>query len=116
MLIRIDPSKDVPLHIQIAGQLRRAIAAGTIGGAGRLPTVRTLAAILGVNMHTVRRAYTALADEGLLELRQGRGATVGRDGRARARELKRFVERAVAEADKRGLSAMQLAALVEGEL
>lgn len=116
MLIRIDSSKDVSLHVQIAGELRRVIAMGDLGNAGRLPPVRTLASTLGVNMHTVRRAYIALADEGLLELRQGRGATLRQDGRRRAQELKRFVERAVSEADKRGLSATQLAALVEGEL
>lgn len=86
MLIRVDPSSPVPLYDQIATAARRAIASGQIDGGDRLPPARTLAATLEVNMHTVLRAYRQLNDEGLVELRRGRGATViGTDPKGLAR-------------------------------
>lgn len=76
MLITIDPSSAVPLHEQIAAAARRAITDHSVQAGERLPSARTLADSLQVNMHTVLRAYTALRDEGLIELRRGRGAVV----------------------------------------
>jgi GntR family transcriptional regulator len=92
MLIRVDPGAREPLAEQIAGQVRGAIAAGALGPGDRLAPARELAAGLGVNMHTVLRAYSLLRDEELIELRRGRGATVratSTPGAARVRELAR---------------------------
>ena len=74
--ITIDPSSPTALHEQVAGALRRAIADGEAGPGDRLPPARDLAAVLGVNTNTVLRALRTLRDEGLLEFRRGRGATV----------------------------------------
>ena len=116
MLVRVDPTRHAPLHSQIAGQVRAAIANGDVSEGERLPSVRALAESLGVNMHTVLRAYKDLDADGLLHLRQGRGATVTSGSRRRARELHDLVARTLAGASKRGVTAAQLAALVEGEL
>jgi GntR family transcriptional regulator len=77
--LEIDASSSVPLHEQVAGAIRRAIADGEAGPGERLPPARDLAAVLGVNPHTVLRALRTLRDEGLLEFRRGRGVTVSGD-------------------------------------
>src|ERR1022692_1059769 len=64
------------MHDQVAAQIRRAIADGEAGPGERLPLARDLAAVLGVRKNTVLRALHTLRDEGLLELRRGRGITV----------------------------------------
>src|ERR1022692_689547 len=74
--VNIDRSDPVPLHDQVAAQIRRAIADGEAGPGDRLPLAKDLAAVLGVNKNTVLRALHLLRDEGLLEFRRGRGITV----------------------------------------
>ncbi len=74
--VNIDRSGPVPLHDQVAAQIRRAIADGEAGPGERLPLAKDIAAVLGVNKNTVLRALHLLRDEGLLEFRRGRGITV----------------------------------------
>jgi GntR family transcriptional regulator len=93
--VNINRSDPVPLHDQVAAQIRRAIADGEAGPGERLPLARDLAAVLGVNKNTVLRALHVLREEGLLEFRRGRGITVaGTPQRgavlARARDLLDF--------------------------
>jgi GntR family transcriptional regulator len=74
--VNIDRSEPVALHDQVAAEIRRAIADGEAGPGERLPLVKDIAAVLGVNKNTVLRAMHILRDEGLLEFRRGRGITV----------------------------------------
>lgn len=76
MLFRIDPGSDEPLYAQLAAQVRTGAARGDLRAGERLPSARDLAASLDVNLHTVLHAYQELRDEGLIELRRGRGAVV----------------------------------------
>ncbi|WP_232660812.1 GntR family transcriptional regulator [Pseudonocardia sp. TRM90224] len=76
MLIRVDPARSTPLADQIAASVRRGIAEGSAGAGERLPAARQLADSLGVSIHTVLAGYQQLRDEGLIELRRGRGAIV----------------------------------------
>ncbi|MBP3043112.1 GntR family transcriptional regulator [Arthrobacter jiangjiafuii] len=76
MLIRLAPHSSSALHEQVARALRTAIVNGDVRNGERLPSARTLAESLGINFHTVLRAYQDLRDEGLIELRRGRGAVV----------------------------------------
>ena len=64
------------LHEQVAAEIRRAIADGEVKPGERLPPAMDLAAVAGVNRNTVLRALRVLRDEGLLDLRRGRGTTV----------------------------------------
>ena len=76
MHLRIDPNSGIPLALQIARQVRLGVAAGRLSPGERLPGSRELAASLGVNFHTVRRAYADLESEGLLVTRHGVGTFV----------------------------------------
>ncbi len=91
----IDRSDPTPLHDQVAGQIRRAIAEDEAKPGERLPPARDLAAVMKVNTNTVLRAMRVLREEGLLEFRRGHGIRVtGTPQRsaviARARDLVRF--------------------------
>jgi GntR family transcriptional regulator len=74
--VNIDRDDPLPLHDQVAAEIRRAIAEGEAGPGERLPLVKDIAAVLGVNKNTVLRAMHILRDEGLLEFTRGRGITV----------------------------------------
>jgi DNA-binding transcriptional regulator YhcF (GntR family) len=84
-MLRIDVADERPLEDQIATGLRKAIAQGAVAAGQDLPSVRQLAADLGVHWNTVARAYRRLADEGLLTVRRGRGAVAGTGQRPRQR-------------------------------
>ncbi len=74
--VNIDREDPVLLHDQVAAEIRRAIADGEAGPGDRLPLIKDIAAVLGVNKNTVLRAMHILRDEGLLEFTRGRGITV----------------------------------------
>jgi DNA-binding GntR family transcriptional regulator len=74
--VKLDRAGRADLHEQVAAEIRRAIAEGEAKPGDRLPPVGDFAAVLGVNRNTVLRALRELRDEGLLELRRGRGVTV----------------------------------------
>ncbi|HWA77550.1 MAG TPA: GntR family transcriptional regulator [Polyangiaceae bacterium] len=113
MLVRIDASDSAPLFSQIASQLRRAIAEGKLAAGERLPAARELAEALDVNMHTVLRAYDELRQEGVLEVRRGRGVVVLETGRGRARLIE-LARSFVAEGARQGLGLGELKELLGG--
>ncbi len=76
MLIRIDQTSPEPVYLQIRDQIVAAIAHGELAASDRLPSVRALASDLGVNLHTVNKAYAVLRDEGFLMMRGRAGAVV----------------------------------------
>lgn len=75
-LSTIDRSDPTALHDQVAAAIRRAIADGEAGPGDRIPQVRDLATVLGVNKNTVLRALRILRDEGLLEMGRGRAIRI----------------------------------------
>jgi GntR family transcriptional regulator len=76
LLTPVDRTEPVPLHDQVAADIRRAIAEGEASPGDRIPQAKDLAAVLGVNTNTVLRALRLLRDEGLLELGRGRAIIV----------------------------------------
>lgn len=76
MIIRIDQMSSEPVYLQVRDQIVAAIARGELHPADRLPSVRALASDLGINLHTVNKAYAVLRDEGYLLMRGRSGAVV----------------------------------------
>ena len=96
--VNIDRDDALPLHEQVAAEIRREIACGEVRPGERLPPARDMAAVLGVHPNTVFRALRMLRDENVLEFRRGRGVTVaGQPERgivtAQARELLKLAKR-----------------------
>jgi len=75
-VLKIDLASDVPASEQIVRGLRATLMARQFRPGDQLPSVRQLALDLGVHHNTVAGAYRQLAEEGWLDLRRGRGATV----------------------------------------
>jgi len=75
-VLQIDLASDLPASEQIVRGLRATLLAGQFRPGDQLPSVRQLALDLGVHHNTVAGAYRQLAEEGWLDLRRGRGATV----------------------------------------
>ncbi|MFF7180012.1 GntR family transcriptional regulator [Streptomyces sp. NPDC008121] len=117
MLFRVDPASAVPLGDQVAACVRGALADGTATAGERLPAARELADSLGVNVHTVLRGYQRLREEGLIELRRGRGAVIvpGASVPDRARLVER-VRDVVSEAKGLGLTDDDILTLVHTTL
>ena len=76
MIIRIDKTSSEPLYLQIRANVISGIARGELEPGFSLPSVRVLANDLGVNFHTVNKAYAVLRDEGYVLLHGRRGAVV----------------------------------------
>lgn len=76
VILRVDLGGSRPLFEQVAAAVRAEIVAGRVRAGDRLPAAREVAAALDINVHTVLRAYQSLRDEGLIDLRRGRGAVV----------------------------------------
>lgn len=76
MLIHLDSASPTPLWAQLVASLRRSIHDGDVAVGEKLPSAGDLADSLDLNKNTVLRAYRQLRDDGIVELRRGRGATV----------------------------------------
>ena len=73
--VSIDPGSEIPLYLQIAEAIRARIDSGDLSPGDALRPLREAAEHWGVNLHTVRHAYTALAREGLIETSRGARGT-----------------------------------------
>lgn len=113
MLVRVDPGSATPLAAQIAAQVRGAVARGEVVAGERLPSARELGAALEVNLHTVLRAYAELRDEGLLDVRRGRGAVVRRGVDAERTRLRALARGFAVEAHRQGLDLAEMTTMIE---
>jgi DNA-binding transcriptional regulator YhcF (GntR family) len=111
-VIAVDDGSPVPPYEQVRAQLAAQIADGALVPGTRLPTVRQLAADLGLAVNTVARTYRELEAAGLVETR-GRGGTVVTAGGDQARErVQAAAARYAALAREVGLSADEALRLV----
>ncbi|MBB6670205.1 GntR family transcriptional regulator [Cohnella nanjingensis] len=115
MWMEIDLQSEVPLYSQLVDQLIEGIASGQLKPGDPLPSVRSLAADLGINLHTVNKAYQILKQEGFLQVHRKQGVVVQPGGMpgvtdAFAAKLQRQLRALAAEAAVRGMSEAEFAA------
>ncbi|WP_327705666.1 GntR family transcriptional regulator [Streptomyces decoyicus] len=79
MILSLDLDSEVPIYQQIRNRIVEAIASGELVEGSSLPSTRQLAVDLGINFHTVNKAYDLLRREGLLRINRKSGALVQRD-------------------------------------
>ncbi|NLJ96204.1 MAG: GntR family transcriptional regulator [Clostridiales bacterium] len=79
MYVKIDFNSDEAIYIQLKNQIIYAIATSHFQEGDNLPSVRDLADYIGINMHTVNKAYTILKQEGYIKLDRRKGAVIAID-------------------------------------
>jgi GntR family transcriptional regulator len=79
MYVRIDFNSDEAFYIQLRDQIIYGIATSQLQEGENLPSVRELAENIGINMHTVNKAYAILKQEGYLKLDRRKGAVIAID-------------------------------------
>lgn len=79
MIVEIDFNSDEAYYVQLCNQIILGIATDRIREGEVLPSVRQMADLIGINMHTVNKAYAVLRQEGFVKLDRRRGAIVSLD-------------------------------------
>jgi len=79
LIVTIDFNSDEAFYIQLRNQIIFGIACAEIREGDNLPSVRELADDIGINMHTVNKAYTILKQEGYVKLDRRKGAIIAVD-------------------------------------
>lgn len=79
MIIKIDFNSDEALYLQLRNQIIMGIATAQFQEGDSLPSVRQLADTIGINMHTVNKAYTVLKQEGYVKVDRRKGAVIAID-------------------------------------
>ena len=79
MMIKIDFNSEEALYLQLRNQIILGIATAQFREGDSLPSVRHLADTIGINMHTVNKAYTVLKKEGFVKVDRRKGAVIAID-------------------------------------
>lgn len=108
MILELDTTSEVPIYKQIRDSIVIGIATGDLKEGDSLPSVRNLASSIGINLHTVNKAYNLLKEEGYLIVDRRSGAIVHLDFNGKEEkyleELNSNIEISVAECMVRGIS------------
>lgn len=115
MLIEIDFNSEDAIYLQLRNQIVLMIARRELQNGEALPSVRQLAAEIGVNMHTVNKAYSMLRQEGYVQLDRRHGAVVSVecDKKLHVENVYSDMELFVAEAICKDISLRELQSLIE---
>ena len=115
MIIEIDFNSDEALYLQLCNQIIMGIATSQFREGESLPSVRQLADTIGINMHTVNKAYTVLKQEGYVKVDRRRGAVIAIDvDRLRTlAELKRELQVTLAKGLCKNISRQEIHQLVD---
>ncbi|MDK8678441.1 GntR family transcriptional regulator [Corynebacterium accolens] len=118
MLITLNPDTDVPVFQQIHDELVLAIARGQLLAGEKLDPVRHVAADIGINPATVKKAYDLLVADGLVET-AGRSGSIVRPGAhsaAQEQQVRQRLRRVAALARAQGFSPDELHSYLDSTL
>ncbi|MDE5718799.1 MAG: GntR family transcriptional regulator [Lachnospiraceae bacterium] len=115
MFIEIDFNSDQAIYMQLRDQIIMGIASSRFQEGDMLPSVRQLADTIGINMHTVNKAYTVLKQEGYVKVDRRRGVMVAVDiDRMRAiEEIREDLLVTLAKASCKNISGEEVHALID---
>ena len=115
MFIEIDFNSDEAIYMQLRNQIILGIATSQFQEGDMLPPVRQLAESIGINMHTVNKAYTVLKQEGYVKVDRRRGAMIAIDiDKMQAiEEVRRELQVTLAKASCRNISREEVHALID---
>ncbi len=115
MFIEIDFNSDQAIYLQLKDQIIRGIATSRFQEGDMLPSVRQLADTIGINMHTVNKAYTVLKQEGYVKVDRRRGVMVAVDiDKMRAlEEIREELMGTLAKASCKNISGEEVHALID---
>ena len=116
MILEIDFNSDEAIYVQLRNQIVLGIACAEFTDGQSLPSVRQLAQVLGVNMHTVNKAYSILREEGYLKLDRRKGAVISVVTEEKQKELESMeqeLQLLIAQAICKGISKEEMCDLVE---
>ena len=115
MFIEIDFNSDEAIYMQLRNQIILGIATSRFQEGDMLPSVRQLADTIGINMHTVNKAYTVLKQEGYGKVDRRKGAMIAVDiDRMQAlEEVRRDLQVTLAKASCRNISREEVHALID---
>lgn len=115
MIIEIDFNSDEALYLQLRNQIILGIATSRFREGDSLPSVRQLAETIGINMHTVNKAYTVLKQEGFVKVDRRKGAIIAIDiDKIRAmEELTNDLRVALAKSTCKNISREEVHALID---
>lgn len=88
MLLKIDFESDIPIYAQLKRQIIQGIARGELQEGDSLPSVRQMAEDIGINMHTVNKAYNMLKGDGFVIVDRRKGAIINKIPAPLSEELK----------------------------
>lgn len=115
MIIEIDFNSDEALYLQLRNQIIMGIATSQFREGDSLPSVRQLAETIGINMHTVNKAYTVLKQEGYVKVDRRKGAVIAIDvDRMRTLvELKKELQVILAKSSCKNISKEEIHEMIE---
>ena len=115
MYIEIDFNSDEALYLQLSNQIIIGIATSRFQEGDALPSVRQLADTIGINMHTVNKAYSVLKQEGYVKVDRRKGAVIALDiDKLQAKEeLKRDMQVLLAKSSCKRISREEVHELID---
>lgn len=115
MILEVDFNSEEALYIQLRNQIIVGIATNRLKEGESLPSVRQLAESIGINMHTVNKAYTVLKQEGFVKVDRRRGAVIAIDADriSDLEQMRESLRGILARASCRNISREEVHALID---